>query len=364
MFGRTQGHKAGRETKAARHIGEPPGTLRDAAEGMAAVKNIPGRYFRYNADSYTDQTMEKAGLPAGFGKGDEVSWLDISGIDDSDLLRRIGEALSIHPLILEDIQNIDHRPKIETFEDYILIIFKMLQWDRDSGSVITEQVSLILGSNYVLTFQQRPGDVFGPVRDRIRTAKGRVRRSAAGYLAYALLDIVTDRYFSLIEGLEDKMETIEDAIEENIKSFDYGEIKELRRELIRVRRAVWPLREVLSGCLADDYAHFDAETKVFLKDVVDHVIHVTDSIELLRELVATVSDSYHANLNTSMNSVMKVLTVIATIFIPLTFLAGIYGMNFRFMPELQWRWGYFTVIGIMVIIGLSMFLYFKKKKWL
>jgi magnesium transporter len=294
------------------------------AADKAAARNSSGRYFRYNSDAYSEQSMEKAVLPEGFGGEGEVSWLDVTGINDSQLLRTIGNALSIHPLILEDIQNTDHRPKIETFPGYVLIIFKMLQWEPDSASVSSEQVSLILGKNFVLTFQERPGDVFEPVRDRIRRAKGRVRTAAADYLAYALLDVVTDRYFRLIEEFEDKMETIEDAIEDNIKSFDYSEIRELRRELIQVRRAVWPLRE----------------------------------------LIAAVSDSYHTNLNTSMNAVMKVLTVIATIFIPLTFLAGVYGMNFRFMPELQWRWGYFAVLGIMGLIGVAMFLYFKKKKWL
>jgi magnesium transporter len=241
----------------------------------------------------------------------------------------------------------------------------MLSSEKGKDGVVSEQVSLILGSNFVISFQESPGgDVFDPVRDRIRTGKGRLRKQGPDYLAYALLDAIVDNYFLVLEKLGERVEGLEEELITEPGQQTLHEMHALKREMIYVRRSVWPLREVVSGLERVESPLIKQSTGIFLRDVYDHTIQVIDTVETYRDMLSGMLDIYLSSVSNRMNQVMKVLTIIATIFIPLTFVAGIYGMNFRFMPEIEWRWGYFVVLGIMLAIGLLMVISFKRKRWM
>lgn len=240
----------------------------------------------------------------------------------------------------------------------------MLFYNENNNEVDVEQISLILGENFVISFQERPGDVFDPIRDRIRNAKGRIRKMGVDYLVYALIDAVVDNYFSIMEKFTEKIESLEEELINDPTPNTSRTIHNLKREMIFLRKSVWPLREVVNVLERGDLRFIKKSTRVFLRDLYDHTIQVIDTIETLRDMVSGMLDIYLSSISNRMNEVMKVLTIIATIFIPLTFIAGIYGMNFRYMPELQWQWGYFTVWIIMGAVAISMLFYFKRKRWL
>lgn len=344
------------------HIGLPPGTL--LPQGDRTNEPVDKTYFTFNQADFTERGLDYDELPDDLTNRRVVSWLNYSGIHDSILLEQLSGKLQVHSLALEDIQNLEHRPKIEEFGSLLLIIFKMLRWDEESSSIDSEQVSLLLGKEFVVTFQERGGDVFDPIRERIRKGTGRIRKSGADYLAYTMIDTVIDNYYLIVERVEEKIEELEEAIHEESREFEITRLHHFKRQAIALRRAVWPLREMISTCIRDEYQLIDKKTKLFLKDVYDHVLQVADSVEIIRELLLSLTDSYNSRISNSTNSVMSILTVIATIFIPLTFIAGIYGMNFSYMPELNWRWGYFAVLGVMGVVGVLMFFLFKKRKWL
>jgi magnesium transporter len=288
----------------------------------------------------------------------------VDGIHEVEIIEKIGKNYGIHPLLLEDILNTEQRPKLDDFDDYMFLVLKMLSFDEERGEITTEQVSLILGQNYVISFQEREGDVFNPVRDRIRNAKGRIRRMGADYLAYALLDSIVDSYFLILERIGDRIEGLEEDLISNPDEKTLQTIHHLKREMIFLRRSIWPLREVISGISRKESNLIKESTEIFLRDVYDHTIQVIDTIESFRDTVSGMLDIYLSSLSNRMNEVMKVLTIFASIFIPLTFVAGIYGMNFSNMPELGWKWGYFCALAIMAGIGISMLFYFKRKHWL
>ena len=294
-----------------------------------------------------------------------VTWINIDGLHEVDIIEKIGKHFDVHPLVLEDIVNTGQRPKMEDFDNYLFLVLKMLYWDEDKSEVIAEQLSLILGSNFVISFQERVGDVFEPVRERIRGAKGRIRKMGADYLAYALVDAVVDRYFIILEKLGEKIEAMEEELVAHPSPETLQTIHTLKRELIFLRKSVWPLRELISGLERGESDLIQKSTHIFLRDVYDHTIQVIDTIETFRDMVSGMLDIYLSSVSNKMNEVMKVLTIIATIFIPLTFVAGIYGMNFEFMPELKWHWFYPEVFwaAIAVIAGVMVF-YFKRKRWL
>jgi magnesium transporter len=253
---------------------------------------------------------------------------------------------------------------MEDFGDYIFVVLKMLRHDMETEEVKTEQVSLILGPRFVISFQEAEGDVFDPIRDRIRKAKGRIRRMGADYLAYALIDAVVDNYFLILERFAERIEAMEAELVSNPAPETLQKIHTLKRELIFLRRSVWPLREAISGLQRAESRLIADSTEIYLRDVHDHTIQVIDTVESLRDMVSGMLDTYLSSVSNRMNEVMKVLTIIATIFIPITFIAGIYGMNFAFMPELGWRGAYFVVLGIMTAVSLAMIFYFKRKHWL
>jgi len=293
-----------------------------------------------------------------------VTWINIDGLHEVEIIEKLGNYFEIHPLVLEDILHTGQRPKFEDFEKHIFIVFKMLYFDENGDDILEEQISIILGTNFVISFQEKEGDVFNPVRDRTRSGRFQLKKRKADYLAYALIDAVVDNYFLILEKIGEKIETLEDDLLDNPTPATLHAMHNLKRKLITLRKSVWPLREVIGGLERGESALFQKSTAIYLKDVYDHTIQVIDTIETFRDMVSGMLDTYLTNVSNKMNEVMKVLTIIATIFIPLTFIAGIYGMNFEFMPELKWHWGYFGIWGLMILIVVGMFFYFRRKKWL
>ena len=299
-----------------------------------------------------------------FVKAPGVTWLDVDGIHQADVFDIVGKHARLHHLVIEDIHNTYQRPKVEDYEDYLYIVLKMISWNEETKEVQAEQVSLILGKNYVISFKEDPGDIFDPVRLRLREGKGRIRKMGADYLAYSLLDQVVDNYFLVLENLGEQIEDLEEELITNPDASTLQTIHHLKREMIFLRKSVWPLREAISSLERGESPLFQPETLVYLRDVYDHTIQVIDTIETFRDMVSGMLDIYLSSVSNRMNEVMKVLTIIATIFIPLTFIAGIYGMNFANIPELHWRWGYFVVLGVMIIIAIGMVIYFRRKGWM
>ncbi|MFP4384010.1 MAG: magnesium/cobalt transporter CorA [Spirochaetia bacterium] len=349
------------ESQESKWYGLPPGTvIPDKFKGSP----VQIRSIEYDEHSVREEQKNVLLTHKDVETGKPVQWLDIIGVENGPFLEKIGKLFSIHPLVLEDIQNTGQRPKFEDYGDLIYIIFKMLDWDNVENTVISEQVSLILNKTHVLSFQERSGDIFDVIRNRIKTGSGRIRKKKSDYLAYSLLDAVVDHYFLVLEKLEDEFEDIEDELVLNPQREIIGRINNLKRQINVLRRAVWPLREVTGVFMKRESVLVEEETAVFISDLYDHVIQIIDTLDSFREMSSSLIDLYHSHLTTNMNQVMKVLTVIATIFIPLTFITGIYGMNFKYMPELDFPWAYPLILGVMIMVSIGMIIFFKRKKWL
>jgi magnesium transporter len=280
-----------------------------------------------------------------------------------DIIEKLGQHFVLHPLLLEDVLNTEQRPKVEEFEDHLFIVLKMIHLGKENLELKGEQVSLIVGHNYVISLQERVGDVFDAVRNRIRKGKGRIRKNGADYLAYALVDSIVDSNFIVLEELGDKIESLQNDLIAEPEPEDLQAILRLKRDMLAFRKATWPLREILGALLREGSSLIGKDILVYLRDVYDHVIQVVDTVETYREMLSAMLDIYLSSVGNKMNEIMKVLTIIATIFIPMTFLAGVYGMNFKYMPELSWKFAYplFWVI-VLTILG-AMFIWFKRKKW-
>jgi len=292
-----------------------------------------------------------------------VLWLDIDGVHDESIIAAVGRAAGIHPLTLEDIMHTGERPKMEESESALFVSLRMLRL-RDDQEIEDEQVSLVLGRSWVLSFQERTGDVFDPVRERIRHGRGRVRGAGADYLLYSLIDATVDQYFVVLEAIGERVEEIYERVTGDSGRQTLDAIRRLKRELLYLRRAVWPLRDVLSELLRGESPLLSAETLPYVRDVYDHTVQILDATETYREMMGSLVDVYLSGVNQRTNEVMKVLTMIATLFIPLTFIVGIYGMNFSWMPELRWRYGYFLVLAAMAAVAAGMLTYFRRKRWL
>ena len=343
--------------------GLPPGSLVHIGE----KKGDPTKVAILDYDEAHVQEKEVETIEECFIFKDQptVTWIDVDRIDHVKTIEKLGECYGLHPLVLEDILNTDQRPKMEEYDSYSFIVLKMLYYRDQSGQVDAEQVSLILGKNFVLSFQEgKEGDVFGPLRDRIRSGKGRIRKMGADYLAYAMIDAIVDHYFIILEKLGERIESLEEALVAQPTTGTLKEIHSLKREMIFLRKAVWPLREVISSLTRGESPLIQESTRIYLRDVYDHTIQVIDTIETFRDMVSGMLDIYLSSVSNRLNAVMKVLTIIATVFMPLTFLAGVYGMNFKHMPELEWTWGYPALWLVMIAIGVVMLVYFRKKKWL
>ena len=293
-----------------------------------------------------------------------VTWINVNGLSNSEDIMKLGNHFELHPLIQEDIVSTNQRPKIDEYEDYIFIVFKMLHYDENEHLTV-EHISMVMGQDYVVTFQESEGDVFGELRDRLEQAKGRIRGSGADYLMFSILDAVVDNYFAVVEFLSNKLELLEDKLFDNKEDRDIPqEILDLKNEILKIRRAVVPLREVVNRLEKIETSLIEQRTNKYIRDLYDHIIQVNESVEIYREMVGGLMDMYMTTISNKMNEVMKVLTIMASIFIPLTFLAGIYGMNFDNMPELHYKYSYFYLLGLMALVILGMIWYFKRKKWL
>ena len=343
--------------------GLAPGTLIHVGEKKADATHID--ITVYNAQGHfvarevnTEAELTPTTDPA------TVTWINVAGLHQIEVIRAIGQKFKIHPLLLEDILNTDQRPKIDQHEDHLYLIVKMIYWHDTLGEIETEQVSIVLGHTFVLTFQEQQKDVFDPLRRRIQSGKGRIRQMGPDYLAYALLDVIVDHYFVILENLGEEIELLEDELVADSSSKSLQKIHSLKHEMFTLRRSVWPLREVIGGLQRGDSALVKTETLIFLRDVYEHTIQVIDTVETFRDIVSGLLEIYLSSLSNKTNEVMKVLTIVATIFIPLTFFTSLYGMNFRFIPELEWRWSYPALWVAMVAISGTMLYYFKKRDWL
>lgn len=293
-----------------------------------------------------------------------VSWMDIQGLGSETVLKQVGEIFNLHPLLLEDVVNVPQRPKLEDYNNQLLVISQMVRLKEDESGFDTEQVSFVLGKRYLLSFQEEElQDCFEIVRDRIRTSQGRVRKSGADYLTYLLLDTIIDGYFPVVEHYEDRIEALEDMIISDPDRDTMQEIYDVRRELLALRRLIWPMRNVLHLLMRDHHGIISDEVQIYFRDSYDHVIQILEIIEAYRELAASLMDVYMSTMGNKLNEIMKFLTVISTIFIPLTFIVGVYGMNFENMPELKGEWSYFLVWLVMLAVAGGLIFYFWRKGW-
>lgn len=348
--------------KRSKKAGLAPGTLMHVGEKK--VEKVRIRLIDYDEKQLQEREIETIEECFPFKDKPTVSWINIDGLHDVEVIENIGGCFAIHPLTLEDIVNTGQRPKVEDFDNYVYIVLRMLAYEEKEGHIRAEQVSFVLGPNLLISFQERVGDVFSGVRERLRKGKGRIRKAGADYLAYALLDAVVDQYFIILETFGEKLESTEEELLSEHTQQTLEAIHTMKREMIFFRKQVWPLREVLGGLVRGEVSLISQATGMYLRDVYDHTIQVIDTIESLRDVLSGMLDIYLSTVSNKMNEVMKVLTIMATIFIPLTFIAGVYGMNFKYMPELEWHWGYFGALSVMVGVGVLMVFYFKRKTWL
>jgi magnesium transporter len=342
--------------------GLPPGTLVYTGEKVQEPAKIT--VIDYDEQNFAEQEIATFNQCPVFHHKPSVTWINVSGIHQVANLEKLGECFNLHPLVLEDILNIDQRPKIEDYEDYLFIVLKTIQPDDQSEEMTVNQISLILGPNYVLSFQEGGGNLFTPVRDRLVAAKGRIRKSGADYLAYSLIDLIVDHYFEVLESRSEQIEVVEDEVVSRPNPQTLRAVHRFKNDMIILRKSLWPLREVIARLERRESPLIQDATSIYFKDVYDHTIIAIDTVETYRDILSGMLDIYLSSVSNRLNEVMKVLTIIATIFMPLTFIVGLYGMNFKYMPELEWHYGYYGVLTFMALVALIMLAIFRKKKWL
>lgn len=348
--------------KATEKIGLHPGALIHVGEKKIDKPRI--RVIDYSDSQFEDNQIQTIDECFPYRDTPGVSWINIDGLHDVELIEKFGKHFNIHPLVLEDILNTEKRPLMEDYGDYIYMVIKMLYYEDKENIIKAEQISIILCKNLVITFQEGGGDVFEPIRERIRNSKGRSRESGSDYLAYSLVDSIVDNYFIILEKFSDALESLEEMLMEDITQYDLNELHTLKREMLFLRKSVWPVREIVGNLERSGSPLINQTTIIYLRDLYDHTVQVIDTIETVREMTTGMLEIYLSSMSNRMNEVMKVLTIMASIFIPLTFIAGVYGMNFERMPELHAWWGYPSILVLMLIVALSMIFYFKKRKWL
>lgn len=341
------------------NVGAPPGTL--FYNGERNTERIKISLIEYNEAEFFEQEFFDLSECFSHVKPNLVKWINIDGIHKTELIETIGKHYNIHPLTLEDIVHIDQRPKFEDYENYVVAIMKMINYTNE---VTSEQISIVLLDNTVVSFQEHSGDAFEIIRNRLRQAKGRIRKCGADYLAYALMDAVVDCYFHAIERIGDKVEEIEEDIIQNTNKDSLIELYRLKREMIYLRKQVWPLRDMISNMVRSETNLINRSTDIYLRDLQDHVTRIIDTVETYRDLLSGIMDVYLSTNSNKMNEVMKVLTIMSSVFIPVTFIAGVYGMNFDFMPELHSKYGYIITWVVMISVMLGLLFYFKRKKWM
>jgi magnesium transporter len=347
--------------KLAKKAGQPPGTIH--TDGAPSTDAVLITVIDYDGDHFTEKQVDQITECFPFRDTETVTWINVDGLGNTRIIEELGRCFTIHPLILEDILNTDQRPKMEDLESYIYLNLKMLSFLDPEHNIKVEHVSMLIGHNFLISFQEDVGDIFDPVRERIRK-DGRIRKFGPDYLAYALIDSIVDNYFVVMEKIEEMVEDLEEELVANPSQQSLQRISRLKKDMIFLRKSVWPLREVINSLEHSESLLIKETTAIYLRDVYDHTIQVIDTLETLRDMVSGMIDIYLSGLSYRMNEIMKVLTLIATIFIPLTFVAGVYGMNFRYMPELVWEYGYFTVWAVMIGMVILMLVYFRKRQWI
>lgn len=349
-----------KKQKRRKKAGLPPGSL--IFTGQKKVEDPDVTILKYNENELSvlkASDLEQAQPQEGY-----VSWFDVRGLHETKVVEQIGSKFSIHPLVLEDVLDIHQRPKFEAYKSGFFIILRSLKWEKEHVEIQSEQVSIYVGKDFVMSFQETADDVFQPIRDRLESSKGRIRARGADYLAYALVDSVVDQYYHVLDRIEENIEQLEDDIFEGRHDNVKMRIHEQRRDVVGLRRSIAPLREAINKFGKSEHELIRDLTTVFIRDIYDHTIQVVELMEFYRDALNNLQDLYLSEISFKMNQVMQVLTIIATIFIPLTFLAGIYGMNFDNIPELHWKYSYFVLWGIMILVTLWLLRYFRKKQWL
>lgn len=342
--------------------GTSPGTLIPTIQNGDSASKTTLELIDYTENDLLEREINTIEEVLPYKDKESVTWLNITGLQNVKIIEEIQAKFNIHPLICEDIISTNQRPKIELFDDYIVIILQMLK--LKDNILENEQVSIIIGKHYLLSFKETPGDIFSMVKQRIRNGKGRIRKNTSDYLAYALIDTIIDNYFVILEKLSDHMELLEEGLLTHPSHKTLQSIIALKHELLLMRKSIWPLREVINRLNKTETSLIATQTEPFIRDLYDHTIQIIDTIETLRDFTSSMVDVYLSSVSNRMNQIMKVLTIISTIFIPLTFLAGLYGMNFENLPELRWQYGYFALLGFMFIVSCIMMYFFYKKGWL
>ena len=346
-----------------RKSGLPPGAL--VHTGTPSTEPTSIRIFNFDGESVHEQVVSDAVECAAAQDISATTWIDIDGVHQVELVKKLGDAFGIHPLTQEDILNMSQRPKAESFNKYIYIVVQMLRFDEEQMNIASEQVSIVLCKGCVLSFQEHTnGDVWQPIRDRIRNNKGRIRQMGPDYLACALLDTIVDNYFEVIEKLEDRVETLEEQLLEGRDEGVMQAVQHLKREGLFLRHAIWPMRELINVLYKEDSPLIDTNTRIYFKDIYDHVVQAIDFVEGLRDNATTLFEIHSTILNRRLSETMKVLTLFSAVFIPLTFIVGVYGMNFEHIPELHWRWSYPVLWLLMICMGSAMVYFFRRKRWL
>jgi magnesium transporter len=344
--------------KRSKKAGLPPGTAVHIGEKKTEKTRIS--LISYGPDGYSERQI---GDPKEFSQpGGKFNWVNMDGVYDVPTLEKICSAFKLHPLVVEDIANTDQRPKYEDYGEYLYVVLRML--DTTQEGIVSEQMSLVIGQDFVLSFQEVEGDVFNPVRERIRKGKGKIRSLGPDYLAYTLIDAVVDDYFSVLELIGDEIEGLEEQLAANPDPRTLSRLHHLKTELILLRKSIWPLREVVAFLEKGDSKMIKPGTRLYLRDVYDHTIHVIDTMETFRDMTSGMIDIYLSSISYRLNEIMKVLTIFGTVFLPLTFIVGVYGMNFRYMPELEHPYGYYATWVVIISVAAAMLFYFRKKKWI
>lgn len=350
------------KTHYSKKAGFAPGTAMFVGEQKAEQVKIT--VIDYDKDRIDSKVVKNVEECFAYKETPTCTWINVDGMHDADVIERLGQHYGLHPLVIEDVLHTRQRQKIDIFDEHLFVVLKMFWFDEASEEVNVEQVSMILGRNFVLTFQEREGDVFEAVRTRLFSNKGRVRKSGADYLTYALMDAIIDGYFAILDYFGEQFEQLDDAIAEGPTPEVLHAIHALKREVIFFRKTVSPLRTMMNELIQQESPLIEHSTNLYWRDLSDHVMQVIESSETFRDMVSDLHDIYLSSMSNKMNEIMQFLTIVGTIFIPLTFIAGIYGMNFQVMPELSWRWGYFAVLGLMAAVGGGLLVYFRKRGWL
>lgn len=348
--------------KISKKAGLPPGELIHVGEKKVDAVRI--NLMRYDKDNLEEETISETDMLTAEIGDSMVNWVTVHGLHQVEIIEEIGKCFDIHNLVLEDIVNAGHRPKVDYYPDYLFFLVNAFQLSEGDGDIRSEQISIILKPDRVITFVEGEDDILKVIKSRIREYRGRIREEKADYLVYVILDTIVDNYFVAIDVMNEMIENLEEELMENPTPRTLKDLNHYKREIITIRKSMWPLREILSSLFREKTGFIQDSTIPYLKDVYDHIVQVIDIISSIQDMLSGMLDIYLSSLSNRMNEIMKVLTIIATIFIPLTFLAGLYGMNFKYMPELELRYGYFIVVSVMALIGVSMVLYFKRKRWL